>query len=314
MGITADWIGCNNYNSGGPQKVGVTLHHQYGYGDNLRSVFENNGVSAHFNSCNGHTTQYVSLVDRAWHGGVEHDGSYWANTYMIGIEQANSSVAYPYPISDKTIEGTTKLCVEIAQVMGWKSYTRKQSEASATVGLLQGHRERAATACPGDYFFARLDSVCADINKRLGGNMGKAGDIIQWSPNFKGNQKWIISEEDKQGYCHITDVAKGRCLDVYGSKAEANAAIIAWPRKEPATANQLWRIEEHANGSWTLHSALDDELVLDIFGKSRSAGAAAILWQYTGAPNQCFIPVDTGEGSYYLLAAHSLLPLDVFGG
>jgi hypothetical protein len=139
-----------------------------------------------------------------------------------------------------------------------------------------------------------------------------AGEIIQWSPNYRANQRFEVHPVAGMEYVTIRDAAKGRCLDVKGASTKPGTPVIAW---EPnGRANQMWRIVEEANGLCSIHSALDDNLVLDITGGVKAPGTPACVWTPTGALNQRFVRVPAGSGSQFLLAAHSLLPLDVSGG
>jgi hypothetical protein len=146
--------------------------------------------------------------------------------------------------------------------------------------------------------------------------------IIQWTPNFHANQKWIISDAWMKDYVLITDAAKGRAIDIEGGSTKPNARIVAFPPKDPATANQLWYMIHHASGAVSFISALlgnedIDLLALDITGSSKTPGAQAVSWPY-GADkrNQQYFLIPTGDadGSVYIVSATSLLPLDVYGG
>jgi hypothetical protein len=137
-----------------------------------------------------------------------------------------------------------------------------------------------------------------------------AKNIIQWTPNFQQNQRFVFGEPD-DGYVTIKDAAKGRCIDIFGSNTDPGTPVIAW---EPnGQKNQRWKPETCANGLTRFRSCLDPLLMLDITASSLSAGARACAYPETGNLNQQFVLVPAGD-AYYIIAAHSLLPLDVYGG
>lgn len=92
---------------------------------------------------------------RAW-----TSGSWEADSYSITVEVQNSAVGGQWPVSDKAIAKLVELIADVARRYKWGSVTRDR---------VRGHREFAATACPGPYLWDRLSSIASQANAKLGG-------------------------------------------------------------------------------------------------------------------------------------------------
>lgn len=80
----------------------------------------------------------------------------------ITIECSNSSLKYPYPISDKTWNSLVDLCVDICE-----RYNFRLDFNGTPSGSLTAHRFFANTDCPGDYLYNRFDELERKVNARL---------------------------------------------------------------------------------------------------------------------------------------------------
>lgn len=92
---------------------------------------------------------------RAW-----TSGSYAADQPSITVEVQNSTNGPEWRVSDAAIAKLTALIADVARRYGWGSVTRSR---------VRGHREFAATACPGPYLWDRLGSIAANAHAQLGG-------------------------------------------------------------------------------------------------------------------------------------------------
>jgi N-acetyl-anhydromuramyl-L-alanine amidase AmpD len=163
MAINIDqWDACRNYYPGGPVKLGIVPHHKVGGSGSPAGMWNANGnVSAHYSiDTDGKKWGHVGVTDRAW-----HTGDSYGNTYLIGIECSNTSIAPPYPVSDATIEALKEMMCDIARAYGWKQLNWHGDKNAP--GYVCGHRDLGATACPGDYLYSRLPGIVADVNRML---------------------------------------------------------------------------------------------------------------------------------------------------
>jgi len=140
----------------------ITIHHMCG---NLSietcgAVFAPSSRQASSNyaiGSDGRVGMYVEEKDRSW------ASSSAANDYRaVTIEVANSSTGGQWPVSDKALEATINLCVDICKRNGFKlSYDGTKS------GSLTSHNMFASTTCPGTYLQSKFDYIVAQVNNRL---------------------------------------------------------------------------------------------------------------------------------------------------
>ncbi len=155
-----------NYSVGrGGKKVGkITIHHaviEKASAKTIANVFTKSSRKASANYCVGYKRGDIccSLYEenRAWtSSNAEND------KVAITMEVANSSVKYPYPVSDDTLANIIDLCVDIC-----KRYNFRLKWTGDKKGTLTVHRMFAKTACPGDYLMEKMPYIEKEVNKRL---------------------------------------------------------------------------------------------------------------------------------------------------
>lgn len=141
----------------------ITIHHMAG---NLsietcanvfsgsRQASSNYGVGS-----DGRVGLYVEEKDRAWTSGSP------ANDYRaVTIEVANDQIGGQWHVSDKALETTINLCVDICKRNGIK----KLNYTGDTSGNLTMHCWFQATACPGPYLKSKFAYISEQVNTRLG--------------------------------------------------------------------------------------------------------------------------------------------------
>lgn len=112
------------------------------------------------------STNYILYSDGTLVGQVPEEyrawtsGSWEADSYSITVEVQNSAVGGQWPVSDKAIAKLVELIADVGRRYKWGSVTRSR---------VRGHREFAATACPGPYLWDRLNSIASQANAKLGG-------------------------------------------------------------------------------------------------------------------------------------------------
>ena len=95
----------------------------------------------------------VAEKDRAW-----TTGSNTVDKDAITIECSNDDTK-KYTVSDKTLKALISLIVDICKRNGITKLTKGTN--------LFGHRDFAATACPGDYLYGKLEYIASEVNKQL---------------------------------------------------------------------------------------------------------------------------------------------------
>jgi hypothetical protein len=78
-----------------------------------------------------------------------------------------------WPVSDKALQATIDLCVDICRRNGISSL---QFTGDAT-GSLTLHKYFAATLCPGPYLEGKMSSIATAVNTRLTDCTNKEADV-----------------------------------------------------------------------------------------------------------------------------------------
>lgn len=142
--------------------TGIVIHHMAGnltieqcgavFAPTSRQASANYGVGT-----DGRIGQYVLEENRAWTTGNAVDHS------CITVEVANSKVGEPWPVSDKALEATISLCVDICRRNGIK----KLNYTGDKRGNLYMHKWFQATGCPGTYLGGKFGYIASEVTKRL---------------------------------------------------------------------------------------------------------------------------------------------------
>jgi hypothetical protein len=111
------------------------------------------------------SANYLILTDGDLIGSVPEEyrawtsGSYAADDDKITVEIQNSSGSPDWRISDAAFRTLVRLYADLGKRRGF----------ATDRGHIYGHRQYAATACPGPYLYSRLDDVAAQataLNKQ----------------------------------------------------------------------------------------------------------------------------------------------------
>ena len=261
-----------NYTVGrsGEQISKITIHHAVmakATAKQIANVFTNPNRKASANYCIGHTRGDIccSLYEeyRAW-----TSSSGWNDRKAITIEVANSSIQYPYPISDDTLANIIDLCVDICKRYNFKLVWTGDQNGSLTV-----HRMFTATACPGEYLMGKMQYIADEVNKRLD---------TQSAPTPTPSTE----------YEYYT-VVKGDCLSVIGQKLGINWKTIASLNNinYPYTiyVGQKLKIREKSTPAPTptptpapSHFNPGDTVTVNGIGRATSSGTGASTRRFSG--------------------------------
>ena len=143
----------------------ITIHHMAGdfsveacgngFSKPERQASSNYGVGS-----DGRIALYVPEDRRAWTSANRAN-----DNRAVTIEVANDGGAPDWHVSDKALEATIALCVDICQRNGIK----KLNYTGDTSGNLTRHNMFIATTCPGPYLQGKFPDIAAEVNRRLTG-------------------------------------------------------------------------------------------------------------------------------------------------
>lgn len=155
-----------NYSSRDGAKIDkITIHHMAGNltVETCGNVFSNpnrQASSTYGVGSDGRVGQYVDEAYRPW-----TSSSYANDRRAVTIEVADDGGAPNWHVSDKALQKTIELCVDICRRNGIKAlnYTGNAN------GNLTRHDMFAATNCPGPYLGSKFSYIAQEVNRRLNG-------------------------------------------------------------------------------------------------------------------------------------------------
>lgn len=184
----------------------ITIHHMAGnlsieacgnvFQPESRQASSNYGIGS-----DGRIGLYVEEHNRAWtSSNAENDNR------AVTIEVANDGGAPDWHVSDKALEATIALCVDICRRNGIKklNYTGDKS------GNLTMHKWFAATACPGPYLESKFPYIADEVNRRL----GKDQPAKQEKKYYRVRKSWADARSQLGAFTSLAN-AKKICIDGY---------------------------------------------------------------------------------------------------
>lgn len=124
----------------------------YMFADPARYASSNYGIGS-----DGMIACYVEEENAAW---TSSNGE--IDNRAITIEVANCGGDPDWPVSDKALEATIELCVDVCRRYGFKlNYTGDKT------GNLHMHKWYAPTLCPGPYLESKFPYIEKEVNRRL---------------------------------------------------------------------------------------------------------------------------------------------------
>ena len=141
----------------------ITIHHMAGnlsveacaaeFQKTDRQASSNYGIGT-----DGRIGLYVDESRRAWTSSNRDN-----DNVAVTIEVANDSRDPDWHVSDKALEATVALCVDICQRNG----IAKLNFTGDKSGNLTMHKWFAATQCPGPYLESKFPYIAEEVNRRL---------------------------------------------------------------------------------------------------------------------------------------------------
>ncbi|MBQ7219272.1 MAG: RICIN domain-containing protein [Ruminococcus sp.] len=112
-----------------------------------------------------------------------------------------------------------------------------------------------------------------------------SGTTLQlWSSNYGSNELWTLGKVGD--YYYIKNKQNGNVVDVPGGTVSTGKRLQGYDYN--GTDAQLWRLESLGDGTYCIHSKLNDSLVWDVQGDTWNDGSAISLTNQHRAPNQRF--------------------------
>lgn len=186
----------------------ITIHHMAG---NLSveacaNVFQNTNRQASSNygiGSDGRIGLYVEESRRAWTSSNRDN-----DNVAVTIEVANDGGAPDWHVSDKALEATVALCVDICQRNG----IAKLNYTGDKTGNLTMHKWFSNTECPGKYLGGKFPYIAEEVNRRL-------------STAEKEQATTNTPEEEKNGSAASGGVLYRVQVGAYSNKANAEAQL-----------------------------------------------------------------------------------------
>lgn len=183
----------NKYNSrDGTAITRVIPHHWAGTsGGDVTLADPNREASANYLIfTDGTIKSQVPEEYRAW-----TTGSWEVDASSITVEIQNSTNGPEWKVSDKAIAALVNLIADIARRYKW---------GSVPAWRVRGHREFAATACPGPYLFPKLGSIAASADAKL-----KAPAKPSKPSGQEEDEDMIFIRKDNQNKVYAWSPSKG---------------------------------------------------------------------------------------------------------
>lgn len=137
----------------------ITLHHMAGILtiEQCGKIFQRAGRNASSNygiGNDGRIGLYVDEENRAWTSSNRDN-----DRKAVTIEISNCEVGGNWKVSDKALNSTIELCVDICRRNGIKKLVKGEN--------LTWHRMFAKTTCPGEYLLSKMEWIAETVNARL---------------------------------------------------------------------------------------------------------------------------------------------------
>lgn len=182
-----------NYTKGRNAKISeITIHHMSGKltakrcGELFQAV--GRAGSSHYGiGYDGEIALYVNESDTAW-----CNSNWESNCRAVTIEVANNINAYPWSVSDKSLQSLIKLVADIAKRNNLGTLVKGKN--------LTWHRMYANTDCPGDYLLSKMDYIVSEANKIINQTEVKItmGDITGINTKGRGENDLILIADGRK--------------------------------------------------------------------------------------------------------------------
>ncbi len=185
----------------------------------------------------------------------------------------------------KTLLAGTVLLTLFAMPAGVASAQTVAAVSSTSPAVSSTASPSSSSHCdvPAGTYVIRSASSYTRVLDVAWSNTSDGGTVQLWSSNTYPCQRFIVTVEDS-GYCTITCENSGKVLDIAGGSAVSGTPV--WQFHDGGWANQRWAIESNHDGTYTIASSLDNNIVLDNAWGSDADGNAIRVWSRNGCASQ----------------------------
>lgn len=214
----------------------ITIHHMagnasietcgMGFADPNRRGSSNYGVGT-----DGRIGLYVDEANRAWtSSNAENDHR------AVTIEVANDGGEPDWHVSDKALEATIELCVDICK----RNNIAKLNFTGDKSGNLTMHKWFTPTVCPGPYLESKFPYIAQEVNRRLGETTA-----TEEKKYYRVRKSWDDPKSQLGAFLNLSN-AKNACKEGY--------TVYDWTGKAVYSKEQVKTVEQVAReviaGKW----------------------------------------------------------------
>lgn len=211
----------------------ITIHHMAGnlsvescgnvFATTSRQASSNYGVGS-----DGRIGLYVEEKNRAWTSSNRDN-----DNRAVTIEVANDGGSPDWHVSDKALQATIDLCVDICKRNGIArlNYTGDKS------GNLTMHKWFTSTLCPGPYLGGKFPYIAEEVNKRLGSETPKKeetpkAEVKPKDELYRVRKSWADSKSQIGAYAMLKWAKKS--ADAHpGYKVYDSSGNCVYPETKP---------------------------------------------------------------------------------
>ena len=171
-----------SHDRGGYTVQQVIVHHWAGLTGGIeRLVYSDDAASAN----------YIGLSDGSMIGSVPEErrawtsGSYDVDAQSITVEIQNTTTAPNWQVSEASLNALVELIADIARRYGWGYVDRSR---------VRGHREFAATECPGPFLYGHLEEIATRANALLKSGSHIAAPTVTEYAMASPAEGWVSCE------------------------------------------------------------------------------------------------------------------------
>ena len=164
----------------------------------------------------------------------------------------------------------------------------------------------------GDGYYTITSWNSGKVAEVAGASLSNGGNIQQWDYVGGDHQKWSF-QASGTGY-KLVNKYSGKVMDVQYNSTADSTNVHQWDNTAGVNS-QVWTIEKLDNPlgvdprRWYRIKEAYQGKMMDAYGSSLNNLSPFILYNYTGADNQKFRLVPSGNGAYAITVKHSNLLL-----
>ncbi len=294
--------------SGGKMEVGSNVaQYQANHTDAQKWMIQDSGDGSFT------ITSYLNLLSLDISGGKDEDGA------NLQVYTPNGSIAQHFVLKEleeaegkQTIEdGIYQIATKVNPnfVIDIDSASSKNGANAQLWKNDNVRQQRFQFTYQGNGYYTIQALHSGKVLEAQSGGMTSGTNVSQYTSNKSYSQLWIIQKNAQGNYTFICKV-NGLALDVLGGIAKNGTNIQLYEKNNSeAQSFELQTPPALTNGTYTISTSLNAQLVWDISGGSKEEKANLQLWTKENVDQQLFQFTYQGNGNYTIQALHSGLYL-----